>query len=269
MFDDQLNNAGQIPNNLPIGEPTDIFAETEIKNEMSVPSADNLGMANPNSALAAGILKPKINPMPSVQPVMPNDRPTFTVLEDQARQEANNPPLQSENYEIKGPTTTKWLVGVIVVVLIVGLLGVGGVWAYNRFFVNQPKENTAVLPAVETPKANESTIPNNDNNQANVGPSAVSDVSSEVSDDRVLFGEPIDKDGDGLDDQKEQEIGTDPNNWDTDSDSLSDGDEVKIWHTDSLKPDTDGDGYLDGAEVKNGYNPAGPGKLFQPPTSTP
>jgi len=48
----------------------------------------------------------------------------------------------------------------------------------------------------------------------------------------------IDADGDGLPDDVEKRLGTDPK-----------------------KADTDGDGYSDFDEVKNGYNPLGPGKL--------
>ena len=48
----------------------------------------------------------------------------------------------------------------------------------------------------------------------------------------------VDSDGDLLTDERENELGTDKNN-----------------------PDTDGDGYGDGAEVANGYNPNGEGKL--------
>jgi len=48
---------------------------------------------------------------------------------------------------------------------------------------------------------------------------------------------------------------------DSDSDGLSDGDEVLRYKTDPANPDTDGDGYSDGSEVKNGYNPLGEGKL--------
>ncbi|HRH23960.1 MAG TPA: hypothetical protein PK295_05035, partial [Candidatus Magasanikbacteria bacterium] len=55
---------------------------------------------------------------------------------------------------------------------------------------------------------------------------------------------------------------------DTDLDELSDGDEVMVWKTNPLVSDTDNDGYSDGVEVKNGYKPTGPGKLFEPPTTT-
>ncbi len=94
----------------------------------------------------------------------------------------------------------------------------------------------------------------------------------------------IDEDGDGVDDAIEKQIGTDPNNIDSDYDDLPDGEEIYAWKTnpltkdtdkdklfdywevkryftDPLNPDTDGDGYLDGEEVLNGYNPKGPGKM--------
>ena len=47
----------------------------------------------------------------------------------------------------------------------------------------------------------------------------------------------VDSDQDGLADQLEEALGTDPFN-----------------------NDTDGDGFLDGVEVKSGYNPLGPGR---------
>jgi len=59
----------------------------------------------------------------------------------------------------------------------------------------------------------------------------------------------VDTDQDGLPDQQEKTLGTDPNNPDTDGDGLSDGDEVNIYHTNPLLLDTDGDGTSDGIEV--------------------
>lgn len=89
---------------------------------------------------------------------------------------------------------------------------------------------------------------------------------------------PPDSDGDGLSDEHEYQIGTDPNSPDTDGDGLGDGDEVNLHHTDPLDPDsdedslsdgdevnqhltnprmadTDGDGFNDGAEVEAGSGP--------------
>ena len=64
----------------------------------------------------------------------------------------------------------------------------------------------------------------------------------------VIEGE-RDSDGDGLSDRYEEEIGTDPLNPDTDSDALSDGEEVLRRNTDPLNPDSDRDVLTDGAEV--------------------
>jgi outer membrane protein OmpA-like peptidoglycan-associated protein len=59
----------------------------------------------------------------------------------------------------------------------------------------------------------------------------------------------VDTDGDGLPDDEERKIGTDPNKADTDEDGLTDGDEVKKYSTNPLKADTDGDALKDGEEV--------------------
>ncbi len=66
-----------------------------------------------------------------------------------------------------------------------------------------------------------------------------------------------DTDGDGLSDEREEELGTDPNNPDSDGDGLSDGDEVGRG-TDPLDPDSDDDGILDGDEILLGTDPNTP-----------
>lgn len=58
-----------------------------------------------------------------------------------------------------------------------------------------------------------------------------------------------DRDDDGLSSELEMQYGTDPNNADTDGDTLSDGVEVFNVHTDPLQTDTDGDGLTDGVET--------------------
>lgn len=67
----------------------------------------------------------------------------------------------------------------------------------------------------------------------------------------VLVGGELDSDGDGLSDDQEKELGTDPYNPDTDDDGLSDGEEVNQYKTDPLNKDTDMDLLLDGDEVFN------------------
>ncbi len=58
-----------------------------------------------------------------------------------------------------------------------------------------------------------------------------------------------DTDSDGLRNDAEWTLGTDPLNADTDADGISDGTEVDIYHTDPLNGDTDADGCGDGKEV--------------------
>lgn len=60
----------------------------------------------------------------------------------------------------------------------------------------------------------------------------------------------VDKDADGLGKCDEKQIGTDPNNPDTDGDGLTDGEEFLTYQTNPLVADTDGDGLNDGYEVK-------------------
>ncbi|MDR7254552.1 hypothetical protein J2X46_003545 [Nocardioides sp. BE266] len=66
---------------------------------------------------------------------------------------------------------------------------------------------------------------------------------------------PLDTDGDGLSDEQEATLGTDPGKGDSDGDGLSDGAEVNTYDTDPLKADTDGGGVTDGVEVGRGTDP--------------
>ena len=64
-----------------------------------------------------------------------------------------------------------------------------------------------------------------------------------------------DSDEDRLSNRQEITLGTNPQKADTDGDTLSDGDEVNVYHTDPLVPDTDGDRLDDGDEVMFGEDP--------------
>ncbi|MDD5290699.1 MAG: CAP domain-containing protein [Patescibacteria group bacterium] len=70
-----------------------------------------------------------------------------------------------------------------------------------------------------------------------------------------------DSDADGLLDEEEKKLGTNPNKKDSDNDGLADYEEVNVYGTDPNDPDTDKDGVSDGDEVKMGRNPRGRGKL--------
>ncbi|HCC22153.1 TPA: hypothetical protein DEP86_01985 [Candidatus Uhrbacteria bacterium] len=77
--------------------------------------------------------------------------------------------------------------------------------------------------------------------------------------------QPIDTDGDGWSDIEEATLGTNPQIADTDADGLTDREELRQYSTDPTNPDSDGDSYIDGEEVRAGYDPNGPGKLFNLP----
>ena len=92
---------------------------------------------------------------------------------------------------------------------------------------------------------------------------------------------PCDSDGDGLTDELENTICTDPNDADTDNDGIPDGVEdvnhngvVDTGETDPCNIDTDGDGIQDGTELGYALNDIGPDTdtgIFQPdldPTTT-
>ena len=95
---------------------------------------------------------------------------------------------------------------------------------------------------------------NNLNSQANTAPVSTFDARQGVP---VLDG-----DSDGLTDEEESSLGTNPTVADSDRDELTDFDEAKLYHSDPKKADTDGDGNADGIEVKRGFSPTGAGKLY-------
>jgi outer membrane protein OmpA-like peptidoglycan-associated protein len=74
-------------------------------------------------------------------------------------------------------------------------------------------------------------------------------IGANVPPSYSVSGGAKDSDADGLTDDEERRIGTDPYKADTDGDGLSDYQEVKEYKTDPLNPDTDYDGLKDGPEV--------------------
>lgn len=87
----------------------------------------------------------------------------------------------------------------------------------------------------------------------------VSDGESTSVDDRVvvLIDFVPDPDQDGLDNEEEAMVGTDPAQGDTDRDGLKDGEEVHTIHSDPLDEDSDDDGVRDGAETEPGADSDG------------
>lgn len=64
-----------------------------------------------------------------------------------------------------------------------------------------------------------------------------------------------DTDGDGINDWKELQLGTNPLKADSDNDGLDDWSELNAYKTSPVKMDTDGDGVPDGKEIKYQFSP--------------
>ena len=98
--------------------------------------------------------------------------------------------------------------------------------------------------------------------QAALSGSGDSDGDGLTNDREAALGtDPLlpDTDGDRLLDREEVETYlTNPLDTDTDDDRLEDGDEVQTHQTDPRNPDSDGDGRLDGDEVAGGSDPRNP-----------
>lgn len=138
------------------------------------------------------------------------------------------------------------------------------VFAVWSFFFRGPEAPTTDLDREETPQT---TTTSRDDDADVVAPASVTTRAPEPEPEEPVI--PLDADGDGLTDEEEITLGTNPRTADTDGDQLFDKEERDVYGTDPLNPDTDSDGYIDGAEVRNGYNPNGPGRLFGVPTQEP
>lgn len=254
MFDDiPLKNQGTVPSNLPVAEPEDMFSDERASDTASVPSDAAAEDVAPPSALSAGVLQPKMAPTPTA----PVENTRFRTPTPIATMPQGVSPTASEIEVNQGSSLGHIVVTVVIIVLIIGIFGVGGWYVYGKFFAPGARPAPVVTP-----------VPGTTNVPVTPATPAASTTNNTSISDQLLFGGEVDSDADGLSDTREAQIGTDSNNWDTDGDGLSDYNEIVVWKTDPHNVDTDGDGFKDGQEVTNGYNPAGPGKIFQPPSTT-
>ena len=88
-------------------------------------------------------------------------------------------------------------------------------------------------------------------------------VNAQVQLRNLRITQSEDLDADGLVAADETANGSDPRNPDSDSDGISDGDEVNHYGTDPLRADTDGDGQADAMELAAGTSPLANGSVFR------
>jgi len=180
-----------------------------------------------------------------------------------------NAPMPNAAPAVHPPMVTNRKTIVIASLVLGILILIGGGIALAHFLGKPILGMTNPLASSDTPAddtaakqlLSESPLANLSDNQAAVAPSDMG-TNSPIPSGVVA---PKDTDSDGLNDDEETILGTDISISDTDKDGLSDYDEVRVYRTDPANADTDGDGFKDGDEVKNGYNPAGAGKLFGAP----
>lgn len=273
MFDNQTPPNATPPTNLPLGEPDDMFAGASVPEPVIEPVNQETPIISAPipaapTALDAGVLRAR-NPLPTSVPIADEDPsfdPPLTPVPPTNRggmgQGDGGGTLPSQENILRDPMGghKTWIT--IIVLLSLAVVGVAGAWVYVTYFkpIETRIETTNTAPVnTETAKPAE-TAP------------TVSEVETEPAtstDSRILFGEPVlDTDSDGLDDEFEKKNGTNMLAWDSDEDTLGDGEEILTWKTNPNKSDTDDDGFADGVEIRNGYNPLGTGKLFAIPTPT-
>lgn len=288
MFEDNPSNEKQAapPANLP-SEPVDMFSGVE---NDAASNVEGVAPVRPPNAVEAGVLKKKEAPI--------------TTMPTESKNTSSPDILGGMDSEARQPVIGK-ILKVIGLIVAVGGIGAGGVYAYQLATKKSStalpvvtNQNSVVKPAVQavptTPPPASMPAPAVATSAPATSLSSTTsaaDAFTTATNNKILFGDQTDSDHDGLTDSEEINIyHTDPHNPDTDGDGLTDGDEVKkyhtdplnidtdgdgltdgaevnVWHTDPLNPDTDGDGHPDGMEVYYGYDPLGPGKL-PPGTAT-
>lgn len=182
----------------------------------------------------------KTEPAPKIQSVSGLKRTKRVISNDLGGQEST---LRSENLNDSGGSGLGKKMLIIAAVAIIILIGAALFW----FLLNKlPAGNSGInnVGSINQVQSNGKSLKNTNSNYVN---------------------QKIDTDSDGLTNEEEKKLGTDPDKADSDNDLLLDNEEVKNYQTDPLNQDTDGDGYKDGEEVKTGNNPKGPGRLFEVP----
>lgn len=234
MFDQTTPNPSTTPSPSPTPTPSSV-APKPLDDMFTSPGAAALSdqqAASPVSSSLPNSLQTPTSHMPSL-----------------ADLQKLNPPILStgdSTSEHKGGSKRKILLVVGVIILALGGIGFGAWYALG------PALNNVVAPVAPVQK----------NSSPGSSSSGGQNQGSAVQSPQPPAAPAKDTDGDGLTDDEERVLGTDPTLPDTDGDGLTDREEVRVFGTDPLKADTDGDGFSDGQEVKNGFDPKGPGKLL-------
>jgi len=127
-----------------------------------------------------------------------------------------------------------------VIVLAVGLLVAGNFYFYKFLKTRQEQKAEEKIIREEEEIKELSTEEKKELGIDDDTIATFKEIESELGPMKVITikpsGQPLDSDGDGLSDKREEELGTNPLKRDTDGDGVEDGDEIKIG-INPLKPD--------------------------------
>jgi hypothetical protein len=219
-------------------EPQDIFESVE----------------PPANLPVAGDQPPAATPTPvSPPPAAPVPRPTVPLPPPSRNPQPTQHIVADKDLGTGGHV---WKT-VVIVIIAFAAMGLAAYLAYR--FMTPPDTGT------DNPQGNGAIQGDSADNNGVIQDGKGADVEDTPSAPVPIDQGSLDNDGDGLTNDKEATAGTDPDEPDTDQDALGDREEVEVFATDPLNPDSDGDTYKDGVEVGGGYNPNGPGKLYEIP----
>jgi len=136
------------------------------------------------------------------------------------------------------------------------VLGIGGYFLISTLATSGYKtENLLVKRAVDQSQKPQPQSPQTAGQPDFTAPQAWRDKYFPGCADAKICGDDADPDRDGLTNLKEYNLGTDPNNPDSDQDGLADGDEVNVFGTDPLNSHTGKDPkYNDADFIKGGFD---------------
>ncbi len=227
MNEEQTNNLNPKPQNPPENKP----AKAEAEN-------DDLLYFNvaPKTSLKDQIIGPSINSN-SVPKINSQEQP----------QNNTQTPLQI-NSEPGFFTKNKFFVIVVLALIILAPIGY---FLINKFGTSDYQKSDIVIN------------PNlaNDLTQKNLAADAKFKTPEEWRKkffqsciDEKTCGDSADPDYDGLTNLEESNLQTDPNNADSDSDGIADGDEVHVFSTDPINLHSGNPKYTDAEDIKNSYS---------------
>ena len=183
----------------------------------------------------------------------PQDKLFFNVM---PKAKANGPMVNStiESEPHTNPTqaeTKRGILRIIAIAIIIAACGVAGYYGFTAW--QKQKDKPAAEPTL-FPPATEPT----DNGQTQVTTSKewlLKYFNNESCVSLDVCGDIADPDKDGLINKEEEQHNTDPNNPDSDSDSLADGDEVHVFAGSPANPRTaNNEQYTDADDAKGGVD---------------